>query len=180
MFSPVVMMMFAALQLLISAAVGQIVSRQRPHCLILFKQWNQGITSLCMVQWAGAAWADAAASNAPLRLCAWTVCNRCWTAGEKFWRLPLNKCLKKQLESPIADMKNYAGEAQLQTRSSEVSSGNCITKAHCLSGKCLQWSSASIAMLQCNYMHAIHPRQVRNQICTWCFVQTHMWHSLWR
>eukprot|EP00775_Hariotina_reticulata_P004117 gene4117-4363_t len=31
------------------------------------------------------------------------------SAGEKFWRLPLNKCLKKQLESPIADMKNYAG-----------------------------------------------------------------------
>jgi leucyl aminopeptidase len=29
--------------------------------------------------------------------------------GEKFWRLPLNPDLKCKLESPIADLKNYAG-----------------------------------------------------------------------
>jgi hypothetical protein len=30
-------------------------------------------------------------------------------SGEKLWRLPLNKGLSKKLDSPIADMKNYAG-----------------------------------------------------------------------
>jgi hypothetical protein len=30
-------------------------------------------------------------------------------AGEQLWRLPLSKGLTKKLDSPIADMKNYAG-----------------------------------------------------------------------
>ncbi|WIA22459.1 hypothetical protein OEZ85_004757 [Tetradesmus obliquus] len=30
-------------------------------------------------------------------------------AGEKLWRMPLNKGLAKKLDSPIADLKNYAG-----------------------------------------------------------------------
>eukprot|EP00882_Tetradesmus_deserticola_P025810 GHRQ01028379.1.p1 GENE.GHRQ01028379.1~~GHRQ01028379.1.p1 ORF type:complete len:186 (+),score=91.51 GHRQ01028379.1:794-1351(+) len=30
-------------------------------------------------------------------------------AGEKLWRLPLNNGLAKKLDSPIADLKNYAG-----------------------------------------------------------------------
>jgi hypothetical protein len=30
-------------------------------------------------------------------------------AGEQLWRLPLNRGLTKKLDSPIADMKNYAG-----------------------------------------------------------------------
>jgi leucyl aminopeptidase len=33
-------------------------------------------------------------------------------AGEKYWRLPLNPDLKPKLESPIADLKNYAGVYQ--------------------------------------------------------------------
>lgn len=33
-------------------------------------------------------------------------------AGEKYWRLPLNPDLKPKLESPIADLKNYAGVQQ--------------------------------------------------------------------
>jgi hypothetical protein len=30
-------------------------------------------------------------------------------AGEKYWRMPLDPDLKVKLESPIADLKNYAG-----------------------------------------------------------------------
>lgn len=30
-------------------------------------------------------------------------------AGEKLWRLPLNDDLRCKLDSPIADLKNYAG-----------------------------------------------------------------------
>ncbi|KAF8062036.1 LAP1 [Scenedesmus sp. PABB004] len=30
-------------------------------------------------------------------------------AGEKLWRLPLDEGLRKKIESPIADLKNYAG-----------------------------------------------------------------------
>jgi hypothetical protein len=30
-------------------------------------------------------------------------------AGEKYWRMPLTESLKAKLESPIADLKNYAG-----------------------------------------------------------------------
>lgn len=29
--------------------------------------------------------------------------------GEKLWRMPLTESLRKKIESPIADIKNYAG-----------------------------------------------------------------------
>lgn len=51
------------------------------------------------------------------------LCLCCCVAGEKFWRLPLNPDLKCKLESPIADLKNYAGVVKL-TRCSACSSSS--------------------------------------------------------
>jgi hypothetical protein len=54
-----------------------------------------------------------------------TTCACVCHTGEKYWRMPLDPDLKSKLESPIADLKNYAGESAAKAGGGPGGGGSC-------------------------------------------------------